>query len=159
MIAVFSRIIVATIFSGLLAGINFDRLFVQMPAWQRLGASAWAAYSRQADIVQGIVIYPTLTLGAALPTVIAAIIFNWIGSARSIAAVPIDLAVFLVVIGLLATIKAAPIMLGLRRVENDDEVTVSKAFRGFNRWTMIRGVAQIAAFVANLLSLIALWRQ
>ena len=107
-----------------------------MPAWNRLGASAWAAYSRQADLVQGIVIYPTLAFGAAVPTVIAAIILPWIGPVRTIAAVPIDLAVFLVVVGLLATIKAAPIMLGLRRVDNDDEVTVAKAFRGFNRWTL-----------------------
>jgi hypothetical protein len=38
--------------AGALAGIDLDRLVVRFPAWRRLGAAAWAAYSRQADLTR-----------------------------------------------------------------------------------------------------------
>jgi hypothetical protein len=36
-------VVAATAIHGLLAGGNFDRLFVQMPAFRRVGVRAWAA--------------------------------------------------------------------------------------------------------------------
>src|ERR1043166_7537767 len=48
----------ATILGGLLAGGNFDRLAIQMPAWRGLAPRAWAEYSRRADLRNGIVVYP-----------------------------------------------------------------------------------------------------
>jgi hypothetical protein len=39
-------LIAATVLSGLLAGGNVDRAIVAMPAWEQVGAAAWAEFSR-----------------------------------------------------------------------------------------------------------------
>ena len=43
-------LILATLVSGLLAGFNLDRALVAMPAWNAVGAVAWAEFSRRADL-------------------------------------------------------------------------------------------------------------
>jgi hypothetical protein len=43
-------LIIAVLFSGLLAGGNIDRSLVAMPAWQEVGATAWTEFSRHADL-------------------------------------------------------------------------------------------------------------
>ena len=39
----------ALVFSGVLAGSSIDRAIVAMPAWQIVGATAWADFSRHAE--------------------------------------------------------------------------------------------------------------
>ena len=48
----------ATLVSSLWAGCVVDRVVVGGPAWHQLGAEAWAAYGRQADLGNGLVAYP-----------------------------------------------------------------------------------------------------
>ena len=43
-------LVLAILLSGLLAGGDIDRAFVAMPAWQQVGAVAWAEFSRHADL-------------------------------------------------------------------------------------------------------------
>jgi hypothetical protein len=49
-------LVLALLFSGLLAGGNIDRAFVTMPAWQQVGVTAWAEFSRCADLGNGLVL-------------------------------------------------------------------------------------------------------
>jgi hypothetical protein len=69
-------------------------------------------------------------------------------------ALPIYLSVVLVLGGLLATVKAAPIMMSLRRI-GDDTSALQKAFEGFRRWGNVRAIFQILAFLANVWALLA----
>ena len=148
-------IVAATIFDAVLAGTDVDRLLVQMPAWRDVGVASWAAYSRHADLGNGLVLYPTVAIAGCVLSVLAAINVARERAVRRSATIPAYLAVVMTVFGLLLTIKAAPFMLSLRRV-GDDPMALQRAFDGFDWWGNIRGVAQIVAFVANLWSLVAI---
>jgi hypothetical protein len=50
--------VAATVFDAMVAGTGLDRVVVQMPAWARLGSQAWAAYSRHADLGNGLILHP-----------------------------------------------------------------------------------------------------
>jgi hypothetical protein len=65
--------IAATVFDAMVAGTGVDRLVVQMPAWTRLGPQAWAAYSRHADLGNGLILYPTFAIGGCVLSIAAAI--------------------------------------------------------------------------------------
>jgi hypothetical protein len=152
-----SFVVAATAVSGLLAGTNIDGLIVQMPAWGQVGALAWATYSREADLGNGLVLYPLEAIGGTLLTVCAAVTFYFDRTAPHSAAIPIYAAVVLVLAGLLATTQAAPYMLSLREIGNDP-AALQRAFDGFNRWGMVRAVFQILAFGANLWGLVSVLR-
>ena len=61
-----SFVFVAAVLNGMLAsGIN--RTLVDMPAWQRVGAPAWAKFSRWADMgTYGLILYPLEGIGAVM---------------------------------------------------------------------------------------------
>ncbi len=106
----------ATILKGFRAGSNLDHEIVQMTAWRKIGASAWAAYSRHADhLGNGLLLYPFEALGGALLTIAAAAAFLLDPAGWRSAGVSVCLGVILVLIGLLPTARAAPIMLSTRR--------------------------------------------
>lgn len=150
-------VVAATAVSGLLAGVNVDRLIVQMPAWEEVGALAWATYSREADLGNGQLLYPLEGIGGAILTVAAAVAFYFDRAAPRSAVVPIYAAVALVVGGLLATTQAAPNMLSLRQI-GADPAALQRAFDGFNQWGTVRAVFQVLAFGANLWALVSISR-
>jgi hypothetical protein len=115
-----------------------------MPAWRKVGATAWAAYSRHADLGNGLFLYPFEALGGALLTIAAAVAFFFDPLAPRSASIPIYLAAGLVLSGLLAMILAAPKMLSLRRI-GEDPIALQRAFQGFELWGGIRAVFQILA--------------
>jgi len=127
-----------------------------MPAWRKVGARAWAAYSRHADLENGLFLYPIEAIGGALFTFGAAVSFQFDRAAPASAALPIYLSVVLVVGGLLATIKAAPIMMSVRRI-SDDTSALQKALDGFRQWGNVRGGFQILAFLTNIWALLAVF--
>ena len=106
-------LVAATVVSGILAGGVFDRAVVGGPAWHELGAEAWVQFSRRADLGTGLVAYPVEGIGATL-LIIAATLSNYLDrNALRRAVLPLYLAVAFSVVGLLLTVKAAPIMLAL----------------------------------------------
>ncbi|MGZ4934071.1 MAG: hypothetical protein ACXV49_06190 [Halobacteriota archaeon] len=125
-----------------------------MPAWRKVGARGWAAFSRHADLENGLFLYPTLAIGGAVFTIAAVISFQFDVAALPSVALPLYVSVALVLGGLLTTVKAAPIMMSVRRI-GDDTSALQKAFDGFRRWGNLRGVFQILAFVANVWALLA----
>lgn len=149
-------LILSTFVSGLLAGGNIDRAFVAMPAWQQVGAPSWAAFSRHADLGNGLVLYPVEAVGGALLTLAAAIMIHFDRNAPRAAIVSLYAAVLFAVGGLALTVKAAPIMLGIRDVA--EPATLRQAFEGFWYWGNLRAVSQVLAFVAQLAALTMLLR-
>ncbi|MFL5496048.1 MAG: hypothetical protein ACJ8DC_16815 [Gemmatimonadales bacterium] len=102
-------LLLAAFLGGILGGTAIDRMFVGFPAWRRLGAAAWAAYSREAAAV-------------------------------------------LALSGLIITLRAAPVMLSLKRL-GEEPHALDRALRSFARWSLPRAIAQALAFLANLWTL------
>jgi hypothetical protein len=146
-------IVSATLANGLLAGGDVDRWLVGMPAWQSVGILAWANYSRSADLGNGFVLYPMLAIGGTLLSLAAAVIFMRQRKHARVVAIPVYAAAVLAVAGLLMTFKAAPFMLSLRHIGNEDVASLQHAFDGFKLWGGLRTVLQTLAFGANLWSL------
>lgn len=150
-------LVLAAFLAGLLAGGDLDRAFVAMPAWQEVGAVAWAQFSRHADLGNGLFLYPFEAFGSTLLTLAAALCFHFDRTAPRAAAVPLYAACVLAVGGLGFTVKAAPIMLGIG--ELDDPIALQAAFEGFWYWGNWRAVCQVLAFMAQLVALAMLWRR
>src|SRR5215472_972269 len=108
----------ATLVSGILAGGVVDRVVVGGPAWHALGAEAWAAYSRHADLGNGLVAYPMEAIGGALLTIGATVSNHFDRSGNSAVTIPLYCAVAFSLAGLALTVKAAPIMLGLTALQS-----------------------------------------
>ncbi len=148
-------VIAATVLHGFLGGTDVDRVIVQMPAWRQVGSRAWAAYSRRADLGNGLFLYPIEAIGGALLTFGAALVYFFNQALPRSAAIAIYLAALFALGGLLATVRAAPKMLSLRRIGHNPSA-IQEAFEGFDRWGTVRAILQVLAFGANLWSLIAL---
>jgi hypothetical protein len=64
---------------------------------------------------------------------------------------PIFIAAILSILGLVLTLKAAPIMLSIR--DMSDPGALRGAFEAFHYWGNMRGVCQVLAFVAQVWAL------
>ncbi len=149
-------IVLATLVDSILAGTNVNRALVEMPAWQKTGPPSWAAFSRHADLGQtGMLLYPLSAFAGALLSLAAAVRFHLDGGEPRAAALPLQAAALSTIAGLLTTVKAAPIMLSIRNLD-DDATALQQALDGFQFWGNIRGVFQVLAFIANLWSLLAI---
>jgi hypothetical protein len=150
-------LILAILISGLLAGDNIDRALVAMPAWHHVGATAWAEFSRHADLGNGLIRYPLEAIGGAVLTVAAAISLHFERNASCPAAISLYVAVLLVAGGLALTLKAAPIMVGIRDVS--EPAALQHAFEGFWYWGSLRALCQVLAFFAVLVATAVLLRR
>ena len=148
-------LIAATVLSGLLAGGNIDRAIVAMPAWEQVGASAWAEFSRHADLGTRLVLYPLEAIGALLLILATAVSLHLGRTLKAHVALPLYSAVVLAAGGLLCTLKAAPIMLSVGHLS--DPASLQQAFDGFRFWGDIRSVAQVLAFFATIWALAAVF--
>jgi hypothetical protein len=140
--------IAATLVSGWLAGGNIDRAFVAMPAWQEVGAVAWAEFSRHADLGNGLILYPLEAIGGAILTVSAATRLHFERNVSRSAALTLDASAALTIAGLAFTLKAAPAMRSIR--EATDVTALQSAFEVFWYWGNLRGACQVLAFVLQL---------
>jgi hypothetical protein len=148
-------LVAATLVSGILAGSIVDRVIVGEPAWHELGAEAWAAYSRHADLGNGLAAYPIEAIGGALLIVAAAVSNYFDHGASSPAAIALYCAVILSLATLALTVKAAPIMLGLATPQST--AATQKAFEAFFLWGLyLRGATVVLTFVAVTWSLAGL---
>jgi hypothetical protein len=145
----------ATLVSGILAGGVVDRVVVGGPAWHELGAEAWAAYSRHADLGNGLVAYPIQAIGGALLIISAAVSKYFDRDAGSITTVPLYCAVVFSLVGLVLTARAAPIMLGLAAPQSPS--ATPHAFDEFFLWGLyVRGTTIVLTFIAVTCSLASL---
>jgi hypothetical protein len=157
MIATFPLVLVltATALDGLLAGASLDQSIKQLPARHRMGAIAFSAYSRAADLGNGILWYSILGVGAALVTIAAAVTILVVGS-PFMQALPFLIAAFLSGLHSLVTLQAAPTNFSQRKVVND-EAALSAVFDRFERWQTLRATLQVLTLVAMLWALFVLY--
>jgi hypothetical protein len=67
-------VVAATALGGIATGTSFDKSIVPLPAWNRVGVEPWAAYSREADLRNGLIFWhPRMGIGTLLANVAAAI--------------------------------------------------------------------------------------
>jgi hypothetical protein len=137
-------IVVATALNGLLAGYSVDGALVKLPTRHRIGAIAYAAFARGSDLGNGIWVYPSTAIGAALLT-IAATIVACFEQAPAVLLALLGVATVLSIGHFLATARAAPIMLRVGKTPDDDALLSSLLDR-FTRWHALRATAQALTF-------------
>ncbi len=145
---VVSMIALATAVNGLLAGLNVDTALVKLPARRRIGVVAYATFARGNDLGNGRVVYPLLGLGAALLTVLATALAYAEHSPMELL-LPLSLASLLSILHTLATTRAAPVMLSLKDLPDDEAVLTAKLDR-FARWHAVRATFQVLTFFVLL---------
>src|SRR6266436_399926 len=64
-------IVAATALNGLLGGFSFEGALVKLPTRRRIGAVAYATFARGSDLGNGLWVYPSTAIGAALLTLAA----------------------------------------------------------------------------------------
>src|SRR5262249_54434031 len=143
----------ATATTGLLAGASLDQSIKQLPARHRIGAVAYSAYSRAADLGNGILFYGILGIGAAVLTIAAAIAAH-VAAISTGARVAADLGAVLAVLHSPATTQAAPAMFSQRSAAKDP-AKLTRLFNRFARWQAARAVLQAANFGVLIWGLVA----
>jgi hypothetical protein len=152
------RVALGCIVTALLIGAvgdNLNRTIVEMPAWRTLGATAWAAFSRLADLGNGRIIYPVAGIGSMVLVLAAAISFRTSAQRPWSVAIPVYGAALMNLGVILLTTQAAPIMLRVPRL-GTDPVALQQAFEGFYRWDSIRAVVGALASCAQIWAVVAL---
>lgn len=151
-------VIAATVLGGLLAGMAGDRAVVQLPAWQQLGVASWGAFTRQADLGRGLILYPAIGLGAMVCSILAATLLILDRRLSQGAQFPAGAAALLAVMAFAVTRWAiVPHVLPLRGTPRDP-AALSAAFQSVRRWWGLKAALHIATFLANLWTLTLLGR-
>jgi hypothetical protein len=130
---------------GLLAGLSLDKVVVQLPARQRMGVVAYAAYARSADLGNGVAYYAALGVSAAALTIAAFSAAAVRGSAATVTGL-LAAAAALSVLHSIATGRAAPTMFKVGRAEDTPEALAPLLAR-FARWSAARAALQVATLV------------
>jgi len=147
-------VLAATAATGILAGASLDQSIKQLPARHRMGMAAFSAYSRAADLGNGIIWYAIIGVGAAALTIAAAIVAHWRGQ-TSMHVIALDLAAALAVLHSLVTTQAAPTNFRQRNAVGD-EAALAQIFNRFERWQALRAVLQVLNFGILLWALVGL---
>ena len=142
----------ATAVNGLLAGLNVDTALVKLPARRRIGVVAYATFARGNDLGNGLVVYPLLGVGAALLTfLVTALAF--VERSPLEVLILLSLASLLSILHTFATTRAAPVMLSIKDIPDDEAILTTKLDR-FARWHAFRATFQVLAFFVLLWALV-----
>jgi hypothetical protein len=137
-------LIVATTLTGLLCGASLDQSIKQLPARHVIGVKAFSAYAKAADLKNGVIWYAVLGIGAALASIITAVLVFGHHVEQSYA-LPVYLAAAFAVCHTICTTQAAPTYHSQKKVS--DEVELTKLFNKFEKIQTFRS----AFIVLNLL--------
>lgn len=143
----------ATAANGILAGASLDQSIKQLPARHKIGMIAYSKYSQAADLGNGILWYAGIGIGAAVLTIVAAVVAYFNGL-NTIITTPLYIAAILAVLHSLVTTQAAPINLSQREVVQD-ESALNRVFNRFERWQALRAVLQVLNFTVMLWAMVA----
>jgi hypothetical protein len=141
-------IVVATALNRLLAGYSVDGALVKLPTHHRIGAVAYATFARGNDLGNGIWVYPSTAISAALLTIAARIVAFVENAATTLLAL-LCVATVLSFGHFLATARAAPIMLRVGKTL-DDSALLSPLLDRFARWHAVRATLQAFTFFVML---------
>lgn len=151
---VFWLTVVAVIIHGLIAGISFDVATVKLPTRKRIGAVAYTHFARANDMGNGILVYPTIAI-IAFALIASTTIAACFAHAPRTIMLPLLVSCVGTVAHSLCTAKAAPNMLGLRQIP-DDEIIMGSKLDEFAKWHAYRAAFQFLTFVALVWALVAI---
>jgi hypothetical protein len=139
--------------NGLLTGATLDQAIKQLPARKTIGVVAYSAYSRAADLGNGLIWYPVLGVGTAVLSAVA----GGVGLTQHPTGAQ-TAALIALIIGSVAhmgsTALAAPANLSQRRAI-DDEMALTGIFRRFVFLNSIRAALMVATLGVAVWALIA----
>jgi hypothetical protein len=141
---------ISCLIGGALAGGNVYRYIIETPAWRYLSIGTWKKYSEHADLGNGLVLFPVEAIGSTIPLIIASIIL--LGRTKRRPSLLLHLSTMFAIIGLVFTFFAAPVMLNLPNIKEDNGL-LQQAFNKFHFWGMLRAIAQVLSFVFCVLTL------
>ena len=145
-------IALATAVNGLLAGLNVDTALVKLPTRKRIGARVYATFARGNDLGNGLVVYPLLGIGTALFTMLATF-FAYLDHSSMGLLLLLSLASLLSLLHTFATTRAAPLMLSIKDVP-DDEALLGMKLDRFDHWHAVRATFQVLTFFVLLWTLV-----
>jgi hypothetical protein len=133
--------------NALLVGAGGDQVIKQLPARHRIGVAAYSEYSQAADLSNGVSWYATLGIGAALLTILAAVVGLRTSPRRTpVLTVPLVAALVCTVAHSAVTAVAAPLLFSQR--DAGDLAELATIFDRFEQLTILRAVLQAAALAA-----------
>lgn len=150
-------LLAAVLANGLLVGASLDQTIKQLPARRRIGPVAFSEYSKAGDLSNGVAWYATLGVGAAVLTVIAAVVSLTDGPSAALAAA-LWLAVVLTAAHSFTTTRAAPLNFS-QRAAAGDAARLEVIFDRFERWSRARSALQVLTLVAVTWALAAAMAQ
>jgi hypothetical protein len=144
-------LIAATVTSAIACGATLDQTFKQLPARHRIGATAYTAYARAADLSNGLIWYPILGISTTLLCA-AAVVTGLLDHPNAIRTTALVILAVGTVVFTAATSRAAPTLLTLRH----GEVTDTKAQTTLNRFARFNAIRASGIAVAVLAAVWAL---
>jgi len=146
--------VAAAVANGLMAGATLDQSVKQLPARHRIGPVAYAAYARAADLTGGLRWYPALAAVVVLSTGAAVVtgLLDHPDRWRVVALLAVGVGT---VAHMLVTARAAPTVLSLRRLPDDDADRIAAVLERFARLQTLRAGLQVAALAAAVWVLLA----
>jgi len=139
-------LVTALIGNGLLVGASLDQTIKQLPTRHRIGVVAFSEYSRAGDLGRGIAWYATLGVGAALLTVLAAVV-GLTGRPNGPTTVALGLALLLTVAHSAARAGAAPTNFS-QRAAAGDPARLAVIFDRFEHLQTTRATLQVLTLLS-----------
>ena len=127
----------ATALTGLLCGASLDQSIKQLPARHTIGMKAFSAYAKAADLRTGVPFYASLGVGAALASIITAIL-TWKYHSNENFALPLYLGGVFAICHTFCTMQAAPTYHKQKKIEDEGEL--EKLFNKFERIQTLRSL-------------------
>ena len=137
-------LVVTLLFNGIVSGLSLDKVIVQLPARASMGVVNYARYARAADLRNGVVFYAVTGVGAAVLTIVSAVVAV-IGDASTATRALLGIAAALSVLHTGATAVAAPTMFRVGR-SPDTESALAPLLTLFARASAVRAALQVATF-------------
>ncbi len=129
--------IAAAALTGLLCGASLDQSIKQLPARHVIGMKAFSSYAKAADLKNGVIWYALLGIGAALTSIITAII-TWHSHAYENYALPLYLGGIFAICHTICTALAAPTYHKQKKINEEEEL--KKLFHKFETIQTFRSV-------------------
>jgi hypothetical protein len=134
--------IAAAASTSLLAGMALDQSIKQLPARKTLGARAFSAYSRAADLGNGIPLYAGFGIGSASLAISAAVLARVQREGPPLTTA-LSLSAFLAALHSVVTVRAASLNFSQRRYDAADEAALAHVQDRFATWHNVRTVIQL----------------
>ena len=151
MILATGLLIAATVTSAIACGATLDQTFKQLPARHRIGATAYTAYARAADLANGLIWYPIIGISTTILCA-AAVVMGLIDHPNAMRTTALVILAVGTVVFTAATSRAAPTLLTLRGGEVTDAQAQTTLNR-FARFNAIRAIGIAVTVVAAVWSL------